>query len=85
MWDGEQFTALVDWTYSPYILAGSGQTNRLGVMVQGDKFSMYANGYLLGEAYDDTYSEGKFGVYFGTSGNEAYQAEMDEIAYWKLP
>jgi hypothetical protein len=84
-WDGEQFTALIDWTSNPYIRAGAGQTNRLGVWVEGDTFRMYANGYVLGVANDDSYATGKFGVFFGTSGNEAYYAEMDEIAYWDLP
>jgi hypothetical protein len=84
-WDGEQFTALVDWTSNPYIRAGAGQTNRLGVWVEGDTIRMYANGYVLGLVNDDSYDKGKFGVFFGTSGNEAYYAEMDEIAYWDLP
>jgi hypothetical protein len=84
-WDGEQFTAIIDWTSNPFIRAGAGQTNRLGVWVEGDTFRLYANGYVLGVANDDSYDTGKFGVFFGTSGNEAYYAEMDEIAYWDLP
>lgn len=85
IWDGNKFTGLVDWTYSPYILAGSGQTNRLGLWVEGDTFRLYANGYLLEEVQDDTYDRGGFGVFIGTGGNEGYHAELDEIAYWKLP
>ncbi len=85
IWDGDKFTKLVDWTYSPNILAGSGQTNRLGICVEGAKFRLYANGYLLDEVTDDTFSKGRFGVFVGTGGNEGYHAEMDEIAYWNLP
>lgn len=85
IWDGKQFTKLVDWTYSPYIFAGSGQTNRLGLWVEGAKFRLYANGYLLDEVQDDTFTRGRFGVFVGTGGNEGYHAEMDEIAYWNLP
>lgn len=85
IWDGEEFTKLVDWTSSPYILAGSGQTNRLGIWVEGDKFRLYANGYLLAEVQDEKYARGGFGVFIGTGGNEGYHAEMDDIAYWNLP
>jgi hypothetical protein len=85
MWDGEQFTALIDWTYSPYILAGAGQINRMGLAVEGSEFSLYANGYYLDQVQDSTYDEGRFGLFVGSKDGESFVVAVDEIAYWILP
>lgn len=85
MWDGEQFTALIDWTYSPYILAGEGQINRMGLSVEGSEYSLYANGYYLDQVQDSTYGEGSFGLFVGSRDGEAFVVTVDEIAYWILP
>lgn len=84
-WNGEKYVQLVDWTPSEYIKSGSNQTNRIGLMVNGNQFSMYANGRLMGETQDDTHREGRFGVFIGSANTPDVQVLVDENAYWDLP
>lgn len=84
-WNGSQYVTLVDWTASDRINAGSNQVNRIGLMANGDKFSMYANGSLIGEYQDDTHSEGRFGVFVGSAVTPNFTVLVDEIAYWNIP
>lgn len=84
-WNGEKYVQLVDWTPSEHIKSGSSQTNRIGLMVNGNQFSMYANGKLIGEIQDDTHREGRFGVLIGSVNTPDVQVLVNEIAYWDLP
>lgn len=84
-WDGKSFTKIVDWTSSQAILANANQTNRLGVMAKGDKFSLYANGKLLTEVQDKTYDNGNFGVFVGAKNTANFTVQVSELDYWELP
>ena len=84
-WNGEDFKILVDWTSSPDIRAGADQTNRMGLMVQDDQFTLYANGNLLDEARDDSYSEGGLGLFVAAKDTENFKVQVSEVAYWELP
>ncbi len=84
-WNGSQYVTLIDWTASDRINAGSNQMNRIGLMANGNKFSMYANGSLIGEYQDDTHSEGRFGVFIGSAVTPNFTTHVDEIAYWDIP
>ena len=85
-WDGVQMETLVPLTASAAINAGSGKTNRAGVMTDGDRLALYANGTLLQEIVDDSWSDkGGFGVFIGARKTEGFTTRMDEIAYWDLP
>lgn len=85
-WDGEQMETLIGLTASSAIRAGSDKTNRVGVMMDGDKFTVYANGAELQQVTDGTWSdEGGFGVFIGARQTDGFTIEADEIAYWDLP
>ncbi len=84
-WNGEKYIQLVEWTKNDNINSGSNQTNRIGLMANGDKLSMYANGKLIGEYQDDTHAEGRFGVVVGAAETTNAKFWVDEIAYWDLP
>lgn len=84
-WNGDKFKALVDWTSSPDILSGADKTNRMGLMVEGDQFSLYANGKLLNEVSDDSYSHGGFGLFVASENTQDFKAQVSEAAYWELP
>jgi hypothetical protein len=86
-WDGAANTManLINWKTNAAITAGANKTNRLGVMLQGSKLSLYANGVLLGEVTDGTWSAGNFGVFVGAHGSSSYTLRVDEISYWNLP
>jgi hypothetical protein len=84
-WNGEKYIPLVDWTSSEHIHAGNKQTNRIGLLANGTKISMYANGNLLQELNDDTHREGRFGVFVGSANTADVNFRVDEIAYWDIP
>lgn len=84
-WDGKNFIKLIDWTESDNINAGSQQGNRIGVMANGNRFSLYANGVLLREFSDDTHSSGRFGVFVGSVNTPNFKVEVEEVSQWELP
>lgn len=85
LWDGDQFKNLIDWAASPAILTGANQTNRLGLMAEGDKFTLYANGNLLTSVNDSTHESGAFGVSISSANTPDFKVNFSEIAYWDLP
>jgi hypothetical protein len=87
VWDPakKQYTYLVKWTHSDDIITGSNQTNRIGLMAEGDKLSLYANGKLLGSTTDSRFAKGRFGPYVGHADTKNFTVYIKEIAYWDLP
>jgi hypothetical protein len=90
LWDGTigtkgQMTRLIDWTASKAIYTGSNQINRLGIMMLGGRMLLYANGTLLGEATNNTYSSGYFGLYIGGAQTTNFTIQVDEMSYWDNP
>jgi len=83
-WDGEKYSLLIDWTANDAIKKGAKQTNRIGVMADGKRISLYANGVLLGDIKDSSYSEGLFGVLVGAAETPGFIVNVAEIAYWDL-
>lgn len=87
VWDPakKQYTYLIKWTHTNEITTGSNQTNRMGLKVQGDKFSLYANGHLIDTANDSRFDKGRFGPFVGHADTEDFTIYIKEIAYWDLP
>jgi hypothetical protein len=89
-WDGKvgekgKMTRLIDWTANKAVNAGSGQTNRMGLMMVGSRMLLYANGTLLGEVTTNTYASGYFGVFVGGMQTKNFAITIDEMAYWENP
>jgi hypothetical protein len=86
-WDGvaNSMTTFVNWKANAAINAGADKTNRLGVMMQGNKLSLYANGVLLAEVPDNTWSQGVFGIFAGAQESASYKLKVDQVDYWTLP
>jgi LysM repeat protein len=85
-WDDGSGAWLVLPTRSEHINIGPNQTNRVGILVQGERLSLYANGVLLNEIVDPTYAgEGRFGIFVGARETENFTIAVDEIAYWRVP
>lgn len=77
---------LIQLTSNSAIQAGSNQVNRLGVLANGDKLGLYANGILLQEITDNTYNkQGSFGALVAANATTGFTVRMDEISLWKLP
>ena len=90
LWNGTvgtngQMTHLVEWTASKAILAGSGQTNRIGLMMSGSRLLMYANGTLLGEVSSSVYPSGFFGLFVGGLQTSGFNIQVDSMSYWLNP
>ncbi len=88
LWDPDKkkYNYLIDWTHSDEIKSGSDKTNRLGLMVEGDKFTLYANGVEIDSATDSTLEDkGRFGPYVGHAGEDKFTVYIKEISYWDLP
>ena len=87
IWDPskKQYTYLINWTHSDEISAGSNKTNRLGLMVEGDKFTLYANGKQIDSATNSRFDKGRFGPFVGHAGTEDFTIYIKEIVYWDLP
>lgn len=84
-WNGARLIKLVDWTPSAFILAGAEQTNRMGLLANGARLSLYANGSLLAEVRDSSYRKGGFGVFIGSENTPNFSVEFPEISYWVIP
>jgi hypothetical protein len=80
-----KFHYLKDWTKSSYILAGAGQTNRMGWMAEGTHISLYANGHLLTDLNEPAFGEGRFGLFVGSVNTPNFTVRVSEVAYWILP
>ena len=80
-----QMTTHINWTSSSAIQSGSNKTNTMGVMAVGDRMILYANGVLLSEVKDATFTEGFFGLFIGARETKNFSIFVDEMAYWKNP
>ena len=76
---------LIPWTSSAAINAGSNQTNRMGFMAVGDRLIVYANGQLLQEVKDTTFSKGYFGVFVGARDTDRFTVQVHQVRYWENP
>jgi hypothetical protein len=85
IWDGDKYTVLIDWTYGQHIKPGANQTNRMGLRAQEKKLAIYANGLLLEEIKNPTYSHGKFGPMVGAGTTSNFTVWLDKVVYWVLP
>jgi hypothetical protein len=72
---------LVNWTKSNSILAGSNQKNKLGIKAEGDKLTIYANGYQLIQVTDSKYTTGRYGVYIRPDVTWYYTYRPIQIAW----
>jgi len=86
-WDGpaNAMTNLINWKANAAIKSGANQTNRLGVKTDGSQLSIYANGVLLGQVEDSSWSEGVFGIFAGAHESDTYTIKVDQISFWDLP
>jgi hypothetical protein len=85
IFDGVNFTAIVQWTHSELIHAGSNQTNQLGISAVGQELKLFANGKPLLELQDDRFSSGYFGLYIGAYSTPGFSVSYSDFAYWLQP
>jgi hypothetical protein len=55
-------------------------------MANGNQYSLYANGVLLGSATDDTFlGEGIFGVYIASVNTPGLTVDVQGMSFWNQP
>ncbi len=83
-WDGDEMSKILDWTPSTYLVSGSDQTHRIGVLAQGNELKLYAQGELLTTLADTTHSEGLFGLFISAAQTLNFTSNVEEFLYWDL-
>jgi hypothetical protein len=81
----KQMTSLVYPKANPAVYPGKDAVNRLGIMAEADKLSLYVNGTLIKEVTDNRFEHGGFGIFVGSDVVKNLSVSVDEIAYWTLP
>lgn len=89
-WDGKAATkglatTLIAWNQSSLINTGANQTNRLGVKVKDNSFTIYMNGVELGSASDSSFGAGFFGVFVRSAETANYTVNFDAMKFWENP
>ncbi len=77
-------TGLVWYTSNAAIVAGANKTNRIGVLFKGTSIKLYANGVLLKEITDSTFSKGYFGIFVRKEVTDKLKAKITEMDYWVI-
>ncbi len=75
---------LVSWTHSDFILAGSNQTNVMGVQAIGDKLTIYANGHQIAQVTDSHFKSGRYGLFVSPDVTANYTYRVVQMSYWDL-
>lgn len=86
-WDGSQYVELKT-SANPVsaVNSGSNQTNRLGVMANGDQFTLFINGQQVGDAVDATFKDaGSYGMLISARNTPNFTTYTQEFKYWNLP
>jgi hypothetical protein len=78
-------TSIVYAKANSAILTDQSAVNRLGVMAEGDKLTLYVNGVMVKEVIDPHFTRGGFGIFVGSDVVSNLTVIVDEIAYWSLP
>jgi uncharacterized protein YraI len=86
VWDGDETTTvLVPQTATSAIDPSPGAKNRMGLLVSGASYYLYANGLFLGQALDVTYLEpGKLGYYVRAATEQPFTVAYDYLKIWIL-
>lgn len=85
-WDAQGPNSIVNLTSEEKIIAGSNQTNRLGIMLDGKTIRLYVNGNLVKELSDDGISDkGYIGAFISAREDPAFTVQLEQIKLWTLP
>lgn len=85
IWDGETVTDVVPLTDSEFVPTGSDRSHRLGLLAEGETFTLYIDGNRLTQVTDSTYEDGLVGVFIGAGATPGFEGYLERIALWDLP
>jgi hypothetical protein len=82
--DNGSYSGVKNWTANPAVAVGPNKKNVMGVYAKGGKLQLYANGMMIYEFTDSTYSGGLFGLMIRSEATNNYQVFVDQVAAWVL-
>lgn len=83
IYTGSETINLIPWSSHDNIIAGPNKTNRLGILHQDNKITLYMNGGKLQTITDDTYvGVGRIGINMGADEHDNVTIYFDNAAYW---
>jgi hypothetical protein len=77
-------TELVSQRQSDHIQVGAEKQNVMDVKAQGNKLTVYANGYQIAEVSDSVFLKGRYGLFVQAVDTAYYTYQPLELAYWVL-
>ncbi len=80
---GNKWIILKSWDTSPYIKEAN-DTNHLKIVADGGKFTVYVNGRGITSVLDDSFSQGKVGVFAATIEAPNVHVAFDNFKVWAL-
>jgi len=83
--DNGNYTGIINWTANPSVKAGPKQANIMGIRAKGSDFQLYANGTLVYQFSDSTFSSGLYGLMIRSETTPNFQVAVKEIDYWNQP
>ena len=78
------YTDLIPWTRSEHVRAGSEQTNRLGILAQGDSLTVIANGIELQTVIDSVHPSGRYGVFVNAGFSDLFSYRIRDFRVWQI-
>jgi hypothetical protein len=80
--DDGTYIGLLNWTSSSDITPGADQSNRMGILVDGNLIKLYANGNRLAQVSDSGHAEGKWGLSIRAVDTSDFTVSVEDVAYW---
>lgn len=77
-----EWQTLQDWAAFPASESGNGTATRLGLLVEGEQFTLLVNDQIVLETSDDTFPTGAIGFALGTFSEEGASASFDDLTIW---
>ena len=84
-WNGSNTNVIIGFAASESIKVGAGELNRIGVIADGNNYSLYANGQFLAQASDNMFiDDGKIGYFVRAATEEGFTVNYDNLKIWTL-
>lgn len=85
-WSSSGETYIQNWKTSPEIVAGSNQTNKVGVLVKGNDIQIFINGKQVQSISDATFpTQTIIGVFIASMTTPNFTVDVDQIDMWQIP
>jgi len=75
---------LLDWQSSESIWPGGGETNTMGLLARGPRLVAFANGEMLAEIEDTSFTSGNYGLFANAANTPGFTVLFDDFRLWYL-